>query len=1183
MNDDEEPVPIKDLSADARKKYKDEKMMLRLLQQAVKEDIMVLLQHNGTSYSIWKALRSKFRGSEEMVKSKKSLLKKEFDLFRGLKNESTREIIERYCNLLSNMKRLSIEKHNEELIEKLADALPYETWGTYLMILRNKKGFSNLTLSKFIEKIEAQEMEQRKVIRMKDFDGEQDIGGYYKAGVNEKSSNLSPKIETAYSVKNSSESSSKGSSSKTNFTSFLSFDPNISATKNGKKLQCNIVLNLENDQDYSEEVAKNQMSLLGMVLESYSCFVAARIGNPMLTKEDYDQIDAEEMELMDIKWCLASVLRRAEKFKQITGRDDLHEANVSTLGFDKSKVTCFRCREKGHFKRECTNRQASGAQNPFNNNNDYYRKAIYHQVAQSPSQQHQHQAQTAHGRPIIEDSGKKACVVNPDEKKSFNWDKYIPDNAKACLIDQEDEKLPEGFSWENFTWDDYIPDQTRAYTAFMAKVESDSDDDTEYWARKFKADMKLIAESDSDDEKVKKKKKKVKTPVSSDDEDIFVNRRQKMKEVPKFKVDAEVNAKKIPVMCENCEIFMKKNSELINNINQLKESYDVLNKSINQYNQSSEEQATAMKTLQGAFMIKQKVMNNYIEKCAALEQKLELQRIETERVNHLLKSYSCTSYVIDRIYPTVESMKAWEDDEVTEEKEAGKSADEKTSEKKKNDTKKKTDKKDSGKKQGVSYNKCLPPLENGYLPRYPNDERVKKATNLQWESESSVNLPDSIDVVFTSSDTDQQSQLMKKVVDHVLENDDIEESKSEFASESKSGSSTPCQTEKQDKIVYDRKFLLSKSNLDDGLFKVAYTLNDSDKLYSDEEFPIRGVKTELINKVFKLTEINISEIKDLCFNEKPNPYTSRVQQRLNKKKGYSSGSSFQKKSNHIGNFKKKGLGFTPTEKQKNEKYVRDFKSRMSFVSGTSTDEEEKTSFWRESNSEFLAKKQDELKKMAEENTDTRTCFRCNTVGHIARDCSKAIQSKQGVSRKLKERVVEFEPPIDRTKLFQDSTFEIGESSNKFYKKRAKSDNQKWLVKKVGENSSDDSDRSKSEELSSGDETDSVKSVEPHDVSKCEAILKDEKPVPIVNDEEFPSFRAENYKKKIGKTEISNQFYNDKQEFDAEKVFNPKVKHIIGKMINRKVKGVKEFYEKKTKKEKVEPYLVCDWDGTYYEQ
>ncbi|MFS7956468.1 hypothetical protein Hanom_Chr07g00654971 [Helianthus anomalus] len=137
MNDDEEEIPIKDMSVDDKRKYKNEKMMLSLLQQAVKEDIMVLLQHNGSSYSIWKALRSKFVGSQEMVKNKKSLLKKEFDLFRGLKNESTKQIIKRYFNLLVNMKRVSINKDNEELNEKLADMLPHETWGTYLMMLRN--------------------------------------------------------------------------------------------------------------------------------------------------------------------------------------------------------------------------------------------------------------------------------------------------------------------------------------------------------------------------------------------------------------------------------------------------------------------------------------------------------------------------------------------------------------------------------------------------------------------------------------------------------------------------------------------------------------------------------------------------------------------------------------------------------------------------------------------------------------------------------------------------------------------------------------------------------------------------------------------------------------------------------------------------------------------------------------
>ncbi|KAJ0928805.1 putative transcription factor interactor and regulator CCHC(Zn) family [Helianthus annuus] len=175
----------------------------------------------------------------------------------------------------------------------------------------------------------------------------------------------------------------------------------------------------------------------------------------MLTKEDYDQIDAKEMELMDIKWCLASVLRRAEKFKTITGRNDFLDAHVSTLGFDKSKVTCFRCREKGHFKRECKGREASGAQNPFGKD-DYYRKAIYQQVGQSQ------EPQTAHGRKI--EDPKRACLVD------FSWSDYISSEGKAArIIDQDDEKLPEGFNWDMFV------DEKGEFKAFIAKIVREPD------------------------------------------------------------------------------------------------------------------------------------------------------------------------------------------------------------------------------------------------------------------------------------------------------------------------------------------------------------------------------------------------------------------------------------------------------------------------------------------------------------------------------------------------------------------------------------------------------------------------------------------------------------------------------------------------------------------------------------
>ncbi|XP_035840330.1 uncharacterized protein LOC110914102 [Helianthus annuus] len=156
------------------------------------------------------------------------------------------------------------------------------------------------------------------------------------------------------------------------------------------------------------------------------------------------------------------------------------------------------------------------------------------------------------------------------------------------------------------------------HKAATVKEKDDSDDDNSYYAGKMKENKKLqAAKDDSDDENIRVIKKQVKKQDDSDDEDVRVIKKQ-VKEIPAFKVEKEADAEKIPEKCENCDT-------------------------------SSSEQALAIETLNGAFMTKQKIINNYIEKCAVLEQKLETQRIETERVN--------------RIYPTVEGMKAFEEED----------------------------------------------------------------------------------------------------------------------------------------------------------------------------------------------------------------------------------------------------------------------------------------------------------------------------------------------------------------------------------------------------------------------------------------------------------------------------------------------------------------------------------------
>ncbi|KAJ0615888.1 hypothetical protein HanIR_Chr02g0084351 [Helianthus annuus] len=273
---------------------------------------------------------------------------------------------------------------------------------------------------------------------------------------------------------------------------------------------------------------------------------------------------------------------------------------------------------------------------------------------------------------------------------------------------------------------------------------------------------------------------------------------------------------------------------------------------------------------------------------------------------------------------------------------------------------------------------------NSYSPRKPNSEQVKKAVNIKLKYETTDRLPDNIDVTFTSSDTDHESELIKKVVDQVLDKDEESESKSE----SESSSSSVDSSKSSVKRVYNKDFLLSKNNLNDETIKVAYTLNDSDKLYSDEEFPIKNVKIENIETVFKLIKIKFSEIKNKIGFSKPK-YTSRVQQRLNKKKGF--GPGHQKKPNHKSNLKKKGLGFDV----ENNQNIKDFKSKTVFVSGASSEEEKKSSFWKKSNKAFLAEKQKHEKNETNQKKEARTCYRCKKKKKKKKNWSYRLELSKG--------------------------------------------------------------------------------------------------------------------------------------------------------------------------------------------
>nr|GFC60007.1 hypothetical protein [Tanacetum cinerariifolium] len=81
-------------------------------------------------------------------------------------------------------------------------------------------------------------------------------------------------------------------------------------------------------------------------------FFASQSSSPQLDNEDLKQIDAGDLEEMDLKWQMAMLTMRARRFLQRTG-GNLDANGPTSLGFDMSKVECYNFHKKGHFAKKC--------------------------------------------------------------------------------------------------------------------------------------------------------------------------------------------------------------------------------------------------------------------------------------------------------------------------------------------------------------------------------------------------------------------------------------------------------------------------------------------------------------------------------------------------------------------------------------------------------------------------------------------------------------------------------------------------------------------------------------------------------------------------------------------------------------------------------------------------------------
>src|ERR1044071_3681341 len=95
-------------------------------------------------------------------------LRKEFQNFSYVGNETLKELIPRYCHLLTELSNYDIKIPMPELVDKFANSLP-PYWNQHIEVLKEKDVYQYWTINELIQKLENKELEEKRKAKRSQF------------------------------------------------------------------------------------------------------------------------------------------------------------------------------------------------------------------------------------------------------------------------------------------------------------------------------------------------------------------------------------------------------------------------------------------------------------------------------------------------------------------------------------------------------------------------------------------------------------------------------------------------------------------------------------------------------------------------------------------------------------------------------------------------------------------------------------------------------------------------------------------------------------------------------------------------------------------------------------------------------------------------------------------------------
>nr|GEZ09247.1 hypothetical protein [Tanacetum cinerariifolium] len=284
------------LTADDIQKRKNDVKARTTLPLSLPDEHQIRFSKYKTTQKLWVAILKTFSGNKATKKTKKNLLKQQYRNFKAEGSKTLEQTFNRLHVIVSQLQFMDVEIEHDDINQKFLTSLAPE-WLMNTIVWRNRSDLDTMSLDDLYNHLMV-----------------------YESKVQKKSKPNSQNMAFISSAKHSRGNEEVNTSSvSTTSTNVPTASANIEVASISQDTAC--------------------------------AYIASQSSGSQIKFEDINQIDKDDIEEMDIKWNMALLSMRADRFWKKT-RKKISIQGIDMTGFDKSKVECFNFHKMSHFTRK---------------------------------------------------------------------------------------------------------------------------------------------------------------------------------------------------------------------------------------------------------------------------------------------------------------------------------------------------------------------------------------------------------------------------------------------------------------------------------------------------------------------------------------------------------------------------------------------------------------------------------------------------------------------------------------------------------------------------------------------------------------------------------------------------------------------------------------------------------------